>query len=72
MTCGSSKRSLASWEIAAMTERSGWEQHRKEQRRAWLRLSYAERLRWLENAKRFARLALEAARRRKQGNARLR
>jgi hypothetical protein len=55
-----------------MTERSGWEQHREEQRRAWLRLSYAERLRWLENAKRFARLALEAARRRKQGNARLR
>ena len=47
-----------------MNERSGWEQHREEQRRAWLRLSHAERLRWLEQAKRFARLALEAARKR--------
>jgi hypothetical protein len=42
----------------------GWEQHREAQRRAWLRLSYAERLRWLEQAKRFARLALASARRR--------
>ena len=48
----------------------GWEEHREEQRRAWLRLSYAERLRWLESAKRFAKSALEAARRRKQGDAR--
>ncbi len=54
----------------SLTERSGWEQHRAEQRRAWLSLSHAERLRWLENAKRFAKAALEAARRRgKQGDA---
>ena len=39
---------------------SGWEQHREEQRLAWLRLSYAGRLRWLESAKRFAKAALEA------------
>jgi hypothetical protein len=43
----------------------GWELHREEQRRAWLQLSYAERLRWLEQAKRFARLALDAARKRR-------
>jgi len=49
-----------------MTERSGWEQHRESQRRAWLRLSYAERLRWLAEAKRFAKAALEAARKRRQ------
>jgi hypothetical protein len=47
-----------------MNERSGWELHREAQRRAWLRLSHTERLRWLEQAKRFARLAQEAARRR--------
>ena len=49
-----------------MTERSGFELHREAQRRAWLRLSYAERLRWLDQAKRFARLALESARKRRQ------
>jgi len=48
-----------------MTERSGWDEHREAQRRAWLRLSHAERLRWLESAKRFAKAALEAARERK-------
>jgi hypothetical protein len=47
-----------------VAEQSGWEQHREAQRRAWLRLSYAERLRWLEEAKRFAKVALEAARKR--------
>lgn len=49
-----------------MTDPSGWEQHREAQRRAWLRLSYAERLRWLEEAKRFARLALASARKRRK------
>jgi len=47
-----------------MDERAGWEQHREAQRRAWLRLTHAERLRWLEQAKRFARLAMKAARKR--------
>ena len=48
-----------------MAERTGWELHREEQRRAWLELSHAERLRWLEEAKRFARKALDAARERR-------
>ena len=48
----------------AVPEPPGWEQHGEAQRRAWLRLSYAERLRWLEQAKRFAQLALASARRR--------
>jgi hypothetical protein len=38
--------------------------HRREQIRAWLRMSYVERLAWLEQAKRFAARALEAAARR--------
>jgi hypothetical protein len=41
------------------------DQHRREQRRAWLRLTYRERLRWLEEAKGFAAKALEAARARR-------
>jgi hypothetical protein len=48
-----------------MTEpASGWDRHADEQRRAWLLLSYAERLRWLEQAKQFSEMALGAARRR--------
>ena len=35
---------------------------RREQIRAWLRTSYAQRLAWLEQAKRFAASALAAAR----------
>lgn len=41
----------------------GWEEHERQQRRAWLALTYAERLRWLEDAKRFTAVALGAARR---------
>jgi hypothetical protein len=44
---------------------TGWERHRGAQRRAWLRLSYAERLRWLDQAKRFASRAVASARKRK-------
>jgi hypothetical protein len=48
-----------------MTDRErGWELHVVEQRRHWLRLSYEERLRWLEQAKRFHAVALGAARHR--------
>jgi hypothetical protein len=43
----------------------GWATHAMEQRRAWLRLSYADRLRWLEQAKRFAEQALRAAKERR-------
>lgn len=32
----------------------GWKVHEAQQRRAWLRLTPAERLAWLEEAKRFA------------------
>lgn len=53
-----------------MSELSGWEQHRESQRRSWLRLSYAERLRWLEDAKRFVKAAMEAARKRARGSRR--
>lgn len=41
---------------------SGFDEQRREQRRAWLRLTYLQRLQWLEQAKRFAARALEAAR----------
>jgi hypothetical protein len=44
---------------------SGFEAQRAEQRRAWLRLTPRERLAWLEQAKAFARRALEAARARR-------
>jgi 20S proteasome alpha/beta subunit len=44
----------------------GFALHEEAQRRAWLALSYRERLTWLEEAKRFAVLALTAAARRKQ------
>ena len=39
----------------------GWTRHADEQRRAWLQLSHAQRLRWLEQAKRFQALAVGAA-----------
>jgi hypothetical protein len=45
----------------------GFEAHRREQRRAWLRLSHRERLLWLDQAKRFAERALDAARARGVG-----
>ncbi|RLB51300.1 MAG: hypothetical protein DRJ42_17125 [Deltaproteobacteria bacterium] len=38
----------------------GWAGHEEDQRAAWLRLSYVERLRWLEQAKAF--VAAQAAR----------
>jgi hypothetical protein len=41
----------------------GWRRHADEQRRAWRRLSYAQRLQWLEQAKRFQSQALGLARR---------
>jgi hypothetical protein len=44
----------------------GFALHEEEQRRAFLDLSYRERLIWLEEAKRFAARALAAAARRKQ------
>jgi len=39
----------------------GWEDHERQQRRAWLALTYAQRLQWLEEAKEFAAAALGAA-----------
>ncbi len=46
----------------------GFALHEEQQRRAWLALSYRERLIWLEEAKRFAARALAAAARRKQSD----
>ncbi len=42
-------------------EASAFDAQRREQPRAWLRTSYAQRLAWLEQAKRFAAKALAAA-----------
>lgn len=42
--------------------RDGWAAHADEQRSAWLRLTPAERLAWLEQAKEFAARAREATR----------
>jgi predicted GIY-YIG superfamily endonuclease len=38
----------------------GWKLHQNEQRMAWLRLTPAQRLAWLEEAKRFAEAAKRA------------
>jgi hypothetical protein len=43
-----------------------WERRRREQVRAWLHRSYGERLAWLEQAKRFAATAMQAARKRRR------
>jgi hypothetical protein len=43
----------------------GWTAHADEQRRAWLKLSHAQRLEWLEQAKQFAAEAMAAAQRRR-------
>ena len=43
----------------------GWRMHEAEQLRAWMRTSCLDRLRWLDQAKRFAALALEAAEKRR-------
>lgn len=39
---------------------NGWKAHDEEQRSAWLRLTPAQRLAWLEDAKRFAEAAKRA------------
>ncbi|MBW1831222.1 MAG: hypothetical protein JRG93_02155 [Deltaproteobacteria bacterium] len=44
------------------TRSDGWERHEAEQRRAWLKLTPAQRLAWLEDAKRFAEAAKRARR----------
>lgn len=48
-----------------MSERSGWHDHEQEQMRRWRRLSHAERLAWLWQAKRFAAAAAAAAEKRR-------
>ena len=41
---------------------SGWQRHEREQRRAWRRLTPAQRLAWLWQAKLFAHNAMGRAR----------
>lgn len=41
-------------------DKRGWELHEEEQRIAWLQLTPAQRLAWLEEAKRFAEAAKSA------------
>ncbi|MGE0402423.1 MAG: hypothetical protein AB7T06_37320 [Kofleriaceae bacterium] len=45
-----------------MTSRDGWSEHADEQLRAWKRLTFAQRLAWLWQAKLFLRRALGKAR----------
>ena len=47
-------------------------EHAREQQRAWLRLTYRQRLDWLWQAKLFAARALRAAEERRAGKARSR
>jgi hypothetical protein len=46
-----------------MADLDGWKTHEQAQRRAWLSLSYRQRLDWLWQAKVFAARALGAAQR---------
>jgi hypothetical protein len=41
-------------------DKHGWKLHEEEQRMAWLQLTPAQRLAWLEEAKRFAEAAKSA------------
>ena len=41
-------------------DKRGWKLHEEEQRIAWLQLTPAQRLAWLEEAKRFAEAAKRA------------
>jgi hypothetical protein len=50
--------------MSEAVKEDAFDAHRREQRRAWLRLTHRQRLEWLEQTKRFAALALEAARKR--------
>lgn len=43
------------------SDSSGWQRHERDQRRAWLGLSPAQRLAWLWQAKQFARVAMGRA-----------
>jgi len=43
-----------------MADKRGWKLHEEEQRIAWLQLTPAQRLAWLEEAKRFADAAKRA------------
>ena len=45
-----------------MADKRGWKLHEEEQRIAWLQLTPAQRLAWLEEAKRFAELAKRSRR----------
>jgi len=47
----------------------GWSAHEAEQRKAWQRTTAQQRLAWLEDAKRFAAKAAQAATRRRSQDA---
>jgi hypothetical protein len=49
-------------------KREFWKAHQREQRLAWLKLNYAERIRWLDQAKQFAVIAVDAAKKRNTKN----
>ena len=45
----------------------GWKTHEREQRAAWAKLTYQQRLDWLEQAKEFVREAMKSAQERRRG-----
>ncbi|MCK7580458.1 MAG: hypothetical protein MZV65_35640 [Chromatiales bacterium] len=60
-----SRRPRAS-EANATARVDGWAEHEESQRRAWQATTPRQRLEWLEEAKRFAKRAQEAAKRRSE------
>ena len=53
----SMKSSVLNSKAMSEATEDGWRRHEAEQRRAWMKLTPAQRLAWLEEAKRFAELA---------------
>ena len=53
---------MLNWELMTKATEDGWKRHEAEQRRAWMKLTPAERLAWLEEAKRFAEAAKHSRR----------
>ncbi len=59
---GSRKSPVLNLEAMSKATEDGWKRHEAEQRLAWMGLTPAERLAWLEEAKRFAELAKRSRR----------
>ena len=53
---------MLNWKWMTKATEDGWKRHEAEQRRAWMKLTPAQRLEWLEEAKRFAEAAKHSRR----------